>query len=138
MKLLVLLLLVWTSPLAGQCLTFEPDTVRLSGTLTIGAFPGRPNYEDTVKGDEPEHPYILALASKICVRGDSTSDLNRDDQSDIQNVQLIFLGPLPRDIRSFVGKPVVLAGKLTTAISGHHHTPVLLIVSRLLNGPSDR
>ncbi len=131
MKRLLPLLLLWYSPLVGQCLTFEPDTVRLAGVLTIGAFPGRPNYEDTLKGDEPEHPYILSLASKICVSGDSTSDLNRDDQSGIQNVQLIFLEALPRDIGSLVGKRVILMGTLTTAISGHHHTPVLLIVSHL-------
>ncbi len=131
MKRLLPLLLLWCSPLVGQCLTFEPDTVRLAGVLTIGAFPGRPNYEDTLKGDEPEHPYILSLASKICVSGDSTSDLNRDDQSGIQNVQLIFLEALPRDLGSLLGKRVILMGTLTTAISGHHHTPVLLIVSRL-------
>ncbi len=131
MKRLLPLLLLSYSPLVGQCLTFEPDTVRLAGVLTVGVFPGRPNYEDTLKGDEPEHPYILSLASKICVSGDSTSDLNREDQSGIQNVQLIFLEALPRDIGSLVGKRVILIGTLTTAISGHHHTPVLLIVSRL-------
>ena len=131
MKRLLPLLLLWCSPLVGQCLTFEPDTVRLAGVLTVGVFPGRPNYEDTLKGDEPEHPYILSLASKICVSGDSTSDLNRDDQSGIQNVQLIFLEALPRDLGSLLGKRVILMGTLTTAISGHHHTPVLLIVSRL-------
>jgi len=131
MKRLLPLLLLWCSPLVGQCLTFEPDTVRLAGVLTIGGFPGRPNYEDTLKGDEPEHPYILSLASKICVSGDSTSDLNRDDQSGIQNVQLVFLEALPRDLGPLVGKRVILMGTLTTAISGHHHTPVLLIVSHL-------
>ena len=131
MKRLALLLFVWASPLAAQCLTFEPAKVRLSGTLTIGAFPGRPNYEDTLKGDQPEHPYVLVLASKICVRGDSTSDLNSDNQTDVQNVQLAFLGALPRDIRSFVGTRVVVVGTLTTAINGHDHTPVLLLVVRL-------
>jgi hypothetical protein len=41
-------------PFSGQCLSYAPASVTLTGALTSKTFPGRPNYESIEKGDEPE------------------------------------------------------------------------------------
>src|SRR6185436_15113612 len=115
MNLLLVIVLSSAPPATtAECLRFEPDTVTLSGTLTVAAFPGRPNYEDTLKGDEPEHPYIVTLDWPICVRGDSTSDLNADPQPLVRSVQLLFVPPLSPYLRSHVGKAITVMGRLTS------------------------
>jgi Domain of unknown function (DUF4431) len=120
-------------PGAGQsCLPFEPEVVTLSGTLTVRAFPGRPHYEDTVQGDEPEHVWILRLDRAVCVEPDSSSRPLNDPQDHVLEIQLAVVGDslLPR-VRSLVGHRITARGQLFSAETGHHHTPVLMLLRDL-------
>jgi Domain of unknown function (DUF4431) len=119
-------------PGAGQsCLPFEPKVVTLSGTLTVRAFPGRPNY-DTLRSDQPAHVWILRLDRTVCVEPDSSSRPLNDPQDNVREIQLAVVGDslLPR-VRSLVGQRITARGQLFSAQTGHHHTPVLLLLRDL-------
>jgi len=121
------------SPGAGQsCLPFEPKVVTLSGTLTVRAFPVRPNYEDTLRGDEPKRVWILRLDRAVCVEPDSASRPLNDPQDNVRDIQLAVVGDslVPR-VRSLVGHRITARGQLFSAETGHHHTAVLLLLRDL-------
>jgi len=120
-------------PGAGQsCLPFEPKVVTLSGTLTVRALPSQPNYKDTLRGDEPEHVWILRLDRAVCVEPDSSSRPLNDPQDNVRDIQLAVVGDslVPR-VRSLVGHRITARGQLFSEETGHHHTPVLLLLRDL-------
>ena len=107
------------------CLNYEPAVVTLTGKLTIGAFAGRPNYEDTLKGDEPEHPFILRLDRTVCVQADSSSELNNESERDVREVQVIVTSDSVSVSRALEGHRIQVTGSLVHAHTAHHHTKVL-------------
>src|SRR5690348_2474764 len=98
-----------------SCLPFEPKVVSLMGTLTVR-----------------EHVFILRLERAICVEPDSSSRPHNDPQGDVREIQLAVVGDslLPR-VRRLVGHRIAVTGELFSAESGHHHTPVLLLLRDL-------
>ena len=108
-----------------ECLHYEPAVVRLEGRLTVGAFAGRPNYDDTLQGDAPEHPFILKLDRAACVVDDT------DSLKNISEIQLVVLDDSELErARNLVGQRVIAQGSLFDAITAHHHTAVLISVRR--------
>jgi len=84
------------------------------------------------QGDRPETQWILRLSRPTCVQEDEREpDLNVGEHV-ILKVQLVFLGHADYEkYRGLLGKQIVAEGFLFHANSGHHRTPVLLIVTRL-------
>jgi hypothetical protein len=122
---------VGQSKATSQCFAYEPYVIKLKGSLLRKTFPGPPNYEDIHKGDQPETGWYLQLPKAICVAQDKHEpDLN-PARKNIKTVQLVISGPLYKKYSSLVGKQVTATGTLFGAVSGHHHTPVLLTVSDL-------
>jgi hypothetical protein len=115
-----------------NCFSYETDGVRLTGTLSKKTFPGPPNYESIRKGDQPETYWILHLTRPICVAAGA------DDaaESGVKDVQLILTQKQYALYKGFVGPRVrvTLMGKLSHAITGHHHTPVLMEVATISSG----
>ena len=129
---LILCLFIPTAyPLAQGCLSYEADSVRLTGTISRKTFPGPPNYESIRRGDQPETYWILHLASPIC----TTASAENDAESNVSDIQLILTPrqyALYRNCAGGRARAVVTArGKLLHAITGHHHTQVLLEVKGL-------
>jgi len=108
----------------SQCLNYDGDIVALTGKLHRATFPGRPNYENIADGDEPETGFYLTLAAPICTNGDSWSQ----GFSAVTEIQLILNQPQYDELRPKLGSVVQLKGKISAAISGHHHASVLLEV----------
>jgi hypothetical protein len=124
--LFVFLLAAQASGLAQKCLSYEPAEVRLRGRVSRQTFPGPPNYENIKKGDKPETYWVLHLDTPICV----AASADNDAESGVTDLQLILSpGELTR-FKSFVRRrlSVRIVGRLSHAITGHHHTPVLLEV----------
>lgn len=111
----------------SACLRYEPDTVRITGTLNRHVYYGAPGYGDDPKHDEKEVGFYLDLSTPICtVAGGDDIDVSR---SGIRRIQLVLRDQADFDrLRPFLGKKVGLRGTLFGAITGHHHTPVLLAV----------
>ena len=113
------------------CKTYEPTVVELTGKLVRKTFAGPPNYQDIHKGDAPETIWLLKLDSPICVDQDSSQpDLNTS-QKNVRSVQLVLNNESHERAKSLSGQRVQVAGTLFAAITGHHHTPVLLTVTYL-------
>ena len=111
------------------CLSYEPDTVRIAGTLRQITYPGRPNYESIANGDEPETGYYLVLAKEVCTKGDSSSS-DAYPVSHVDTVQLVLDSAGYVRLRPSLGTTTTLSGTLFAAQTGHHHAPILLQVSR--------
>ena len=115
----------------AECLRFEPAEVELSGTLAARVFPGPPNYESVVAGDRAERAFILTLTRAICVDADPQSEINGESQAGIQEIHIWWPDG---DLAVLVGKRVVVRGRLSTAVTGHHRTPVILDVTHARAG----
>jgi hypothetical protein len=90
--------------------------VELTGTVERGA--------GSDANDRHEEYYFLRLDKAISVQADEIGD-ERRNVKDLQLVPLsgVVLGP-------FLGKRIAIKGKLSHAISAHHHMKVLLEVDR--------
>ena len=120
---LILLLLLTTSQ---NCLSYEPDTVVLKGTIQRHTFAGPPNYESVAKGDQAERVWVLHLAEPICVSASS----DWEKETGVSDVQLVFASRSGYD-KSLSGRKVDVTGTLFQAHTGHHHTKVLITVSSI-------
>jgi len=133
MKLLVTALVasLAVSPLSAQtqsarCLRYEPDTVRISGTLNRHMYYGAPGFGEDPKHDKKEIGFYLDLSIPLCtVAGSEDIDVATKN---VRRVQLVLDQRGYDTLRPFLGKRVTLRGTLFGAINGHHHTPVLLSV----------
>lgn len=110
---------------------YEPVITELSGTVKMLTFPGRPNYEDIKKGDEPEKcPYLIFDHSVDVVTSKSVSVDSRLPFDNEQHVRLVQLAVGKKSLWKLMkdGMRVKVKGELFEAISGHHHTRVLMSV----------
>jgi hypothetical protein len=115
----------------AECLHFEPVEVELSGTLAAREFPGPPNYESVAAGDRAERAFILVLTKPICVEADPKSEINSEGQRGVRELHVWWPDG---DLAPFVGKAIAVRGRLSTAVTGHHRTPVILEVTRARAG----
>jgi hypothetical protein len=124
---LILFLFILAAHASAQsCLSYDTDDLSLTGTISRKTFPGPPNYESIKKGDKPETYWVLHLDKPIC----TTASGDNDAEKDVTDLQLILTQKQYALYKNFVGgkAPVTVIGKLSHAITGHHHTPVLMEV----------
>jgi hypothetical protein len=113
---------------AQGCLSYDAAGVQLTGMISRKTFPGPPNYESVRRGDEPETYWILHLAKPIC----TTASADSDAESNVTEIQLILPPKYYAHFKKLLGrKDVMVVGQLMHAISGHHHTPVLVEVKTM-------
>jgi hypothetical protein len=111
--------------------------VKLDGTLIRKTFPGPPNYESVKKGDTPETYWLLNLFHPICVSKDEREpDLN-PEQTGVGVIQLVVDPLLYKTHSRLIGKRVVTTGTLFGSHTGHHHAPVLLKVTSLVEARTE-
>lgn len=115
---------------AVPCFRYEPAKVSVSGTVFERTDWGPPNYgEDPAHDRREPHDYIR-LDKPLCVfgvPGDAPDDITENNVSIVELARDSEEWPIP----NAVGRHVLLTGGLFHAISGHHHTRVLLMVSRV-------
>jgi hypothetical protein len=131
---LLMFLLVTTASASAQeagCLSYDPATVELTGTISRKTFPGPPNYESVRRGDKPETFWILHLERPACVTG-NTDEMNEPERN-LTDLQLVLDGKLYTQVRKFTGRRirVVATGTLFHAHTAHHRTRVLLMVKNI-------
>jgi len=107
---------------------YEPDTVRITGTLARHMYYGAPGFGEDPKHDEKEIGFYLDLSSPIC------TDAGRDDgdvaTKGVRRIQLVLDPEGYARLKPFLTRRVTLRGTLFGAMTGHHHTPILLSVSK--------
>jgi hypothetical protein len=113
----------------SNCLDYQPSQVVLRGKLARQVFPGRPNFADLRKGDEPEDSLILHLTKPICVNDNTLVDMTADAESNVQEVQLVVANNDDwKKASPLAGREITVSGSLFHRVTGHHHTAVLITV----------
>ncbi len=104
---------------------FEPAVSTLTGILKAQVFYGPPGYGESPKIDKKETAFILNLTKPITVIADPDDEdgLNSTTQN-VTKIQLVSLGKLR--LGEYNNKTIKVSGTFFSAISGHHHTDVLL------------
>lgn len=125
----VALLAAMASGSAGEdgCYRYG-SALKLPGTLTERTFAGPPNYDSVAEGDRPEKVLVLHLATPMCTKADNNDAIDAP-VAKATDVQLVFTGDAAaryRHLQPLLGSLVQCQGTLLSAISGHHHTPVLM------------
>lgn len=116
---------------------YEPQQVKLRGTIAEEKSYGPPNYGEDPNIDKIEKYYILKLDDPINVKGKTNSKLNSETELNISEIQLSINWDnknniLPNgDIANILNKKVSVKGTLFHSVTGHHHTKVLLNVTKI-------
>jgi hypothetical protein len=123
----VLLLLSGASAQAAQCLSYS-NPIALRGVLSRRTFPEQPNYESIANGDAKASYFFLSPSKPFCVDQGNAADGSEPAEPQVIAVQLVFAdGALSyQRLRPYLGKVVICGGNFFHAITGHHHSPVLL------------
>jgi Domain of unknown function (DUF4431) len=109
----------FAAPQDSRWLDFEPAVVTLRGKVTTIVKYGPPGYGESPEIDALEIPIVLVLPLPVRVAEAVTN---------LTHIQLVFDTNRFPNYRTYIGKQVVIKGKLFEAVTGHHHTPVLLEV----------
>ncbi|HME71275.1 MAG TPA: DUF4431 domain-containing protein [Myxococcota bacterium] len=91
---------------------------------------GPPSWGDEPKTDKRPGTPILRLSKPINVLGDPTSDINRGDAENVEEVQLQL-----DKYRGLVGKGVIVTGTLYRDHTGWHFTEVVMMVRSIRKVP---
>ena len=117
--------------------THIPNEVALSGELIRRTYWGPPNYGEQPATDSLEDAWLVVLDTPICVEADP-GGLNENSTSEFNVivVQLVVLEPGAgneslKAVDRLVGRHVIVTGFLEHALTGHHRTPVLLMVASI-------
>jgi hypothetical protein len=119
-------LLVVTSVHAADTYKFEPSVVTLVGKLVKKEFHGPPGYGEDPKHDKKENASILLLNHPIKVVAEKSDQFN-ETRDNVKEIQLINVKRIA--LSQFFHKNVKVTGKLSSAITGHHHTDVLIEIN---------
>lgn len=112
-------------------LEYEPTVVTLKGRLILASDYGAPNFGENPKEDKKEEYYLLELDTPINVKGDPKSDYNLDSFMNISKIQIAPVHIDFNDLNIKINKNVIISGRLFQAMTGHHHTKVLIDVNKI-------
>ena len=126
---------------SAGCLAYEPQTVTLTGSVQRVMAYGPPNFGENPRTDAKEPYLALTLPTPVCVQGDPAQD---DPEADVRVLQIAFVS-IPFD-RTIAGSKVRITGTLMHQMTGHHHTRVLILPTRIeklaavleFSAPADR
>jgi hypothetical protein len=128
--ILTLALLLLAQPaFSDDIYKFDPAVVELVGTLTEKVYFGPPGYGENPKTDSKEQAAILQLSKPIKVVAENSDEFN-ETRDKVKVVQLINTKGI--SLSKYFQNKIRVTGKLSSAITGHHHTDVLLEIDKII------
>lgn len=125
-KALCISLISCTALNVSACEKYGLPSSTLVGTVAVETFYGPPGYGESPETDSKERQAILHLAKPLCTLASG------DDPAEQDQVK-VTLAPMGKlNLRQFVGKMVTVRGSLFHAVTGHHHTKVLVRLTKPL------
>lgn len=109
------------------CLSYDKAIAGLAGKLERRVFLGPPGYGESPSQDKQEAQGILILDAPICAR--RGLEPGQEEERTQREVTLVPVGGIA--LQPFVGKRIEVGGTLFHALTGHHHTRLLVSVSRV-------
>jgi hypothetical protein len=120
-----------TMALPESCIIADKPT-QLSGIINTETFPGLPNYESIKKGDQPETYWILTTNKPHCGTGeDFLNDGQKITKTNQTRFQLILTEAQYKQWNNLLSKKVSVEGTMMLAHTGHHHTEMLIEVTKI-------
>jgi hypothetical protein len=107
---------------------FEPNVSTISGTLKVELYYGPPNFGELPETDAKEYSYILYPDKTINVIQTSDSTDFDVTTKGITKFQLAPMGQL--SLHPYIDKRIIVTGQFYGKHTGHHHTDVLMTVSK--------
>ena len=108
---------------------FEPSVSVVTGKLKVEMYYGPPNYGESPSTDSKEYSYILYPDSVInVIQKDSNGNSADKTIENVKKFQLAQMGEVK--LHPFVNKRIRVTGEFFGAITGHHHTDVLMSVEK--------
>jgi hypothetical protein len=104
-------------------------SISLIGSLRTEARFGAGGGDGEINDDQLETAFLLRLEEPITVIGDPSLRFNPGTVANIRELQLVRGEGV--SFRAFVGRRVTAKGALFPRHSNHHHTDVLMMVSRI-------
>ena len=111
----------------GRCLRYGEPVEGLTGRLEKHVFFGPPGYGESPTIDKREAQGILVLDQPACVE----KGARPSDELEVDQLELTLVPSSTTSFAAFTGKHVTVAGKLFHAFTGHHHTKLLVAVSKV-------
>jgi hypothetical protein len=111
------------------CFRYEPARTTLEGKVYIFDAFGPPGFGENPEADAKETYFGLTFISPICVRGRPGDPVNSQTEWHVGVVQLVVPDALRPRIAS--GEGVRLTGVLFHGFTGHHHSDVLMDVTKV-------
>ncbi len=114
---------------SNTCLQYGAD-VTIQGRLVQQTFAEQPNYNSIANGDAKATYFFLAPDQPLCAAPGHV-DAGDVGEENLKIVQLVFMGKedMFGPLKPLLGQPVQCKGQLMHAISGHHHSRILLTTS---------
>jgi Domain of unknown function (DUF4431) len=116
------------------CLDYEPAVVTLSGTITKHMNYGPPNYGEDPARDAKEFSWYLELDDPVCVNGKNDDSPEGEAEKNVRKLQIVYLNGHPKG-DGWINHRVSIEGTLFHAITGHHHTNVLIQADKTVKAP---
>lgn len=113
---------------------YETDVTSIWGKLVRRSFYGPPGYGEDPKHDSRETFFLLKLDAPLDVTFRENDKLNEQD-SGIRELQLVLDEKDYAQFRPYINRTIKVRGKLFQALTGHHHTKVLMESVVLANHP---
>lgn len=109
----------------SECLEYRPATVTLTGTIIRHIDYGPPNYGEDPAHDAKEVYWYLQLDDPVCVNGKKDHSEEMEGEKNVRKAQIVYLNGYPRG-DNWINHRASITGTLFHAITGHHHTKVLI------------
>ena len=103
---------------------YEPAQGEIIGTIIQKMYYGPPGYGEDPKNDPKVYPYLLKTDTPNDFISDGKDPTNSTEKG-IAELQ-IFLENEKIDLKNFLHKKVKIKGTFSHAVSGGHHTKVLI------------
>lgn len=132
----LLLAAIVSCALSGQnalCVKFQPAIVELTGVMKRHKFAGPPNYESVKRGDALEIYWLLHLQHPISVELSDPNDRFNEPKSSVTTLQILVKDY--KTSKPLLNKRVKITGTLFSAVTGHHHTDVLIDAQKIEAAP---
>ena len=109
----------------SKCLEYGPAIVTLTGTIMSQMQYGPPNYGEDPAHDAKEAYWYLQLDDPICVNGKKDNSEEMEGEKNVRKVQIVYLNGYPQG-DNWINHRASITGTLFHAVTGHHHTNVLI------------
>jgi Domain of unknown function (DUF4431) len=128
----VVVVTLYSGPSAATdrtCLDYGPAVVTLTGTITRHVEYGPPGYGEDPIHDARERHWYLELDDPICVNGKvngkNDASPEAEGEKDVRKLQIVYANGLPEG-GDWINHRASITGTLFHAITGHHHTALLI------------